>query len=53
MKILPICPLQLSDVSTLPWEIKKSIIIIIIHILQITLSEEKTNSNCCIAALAV
>ena len=48
MKILQICPPHLSDVATLPWEIKQTFFNIIIHILQ-----KKTNSNCCTAAVAV
>jgi len=36
MNILQICPLQLSDVATLPWEIQKKLFFnMIIHILQI------------------
>jgi len=56
MNTLQICPLHLSYVATLPWEIqKRSFFSIIIHILQIifTLPQKKTNSNCCTPALAV
>jgi len=35
MNTLQICPPQLSDVATLPWEIQKSFFNTIIHMLQI------------------
>ena len=40
MKILQICPPHLSDVATLPWEIKK---VIVIHILQIIYVSSEEN----------
>jgi len=55
MNILQICPPHLSYVATLPWEIQKSFLNIIIHVYFIlfTLCQKKTNSNCCTAASAV
>jgi len=55
MNTLQICPRHLSDVAILPWEIQKSHILTLLFIYfeLSTLSQNKTNSNCCTAALAV
>jgi len=55
MNTLQICPPDLSDVATLPSEIKKSFFNVIIHMYSdyLRLPQKKTNSNCCTAALAV
>jgi len=55
MNTLHICPPHLSDVATLPWEIQKSHLstLLFIYFKLFTLSQKKTNSNCCTAALAV
>ena len=55
MNILQICPPRLSDVATLPWEIQKSHFstLLFIYFGLFTLSQKKTHSNCCTAALAV
>ena len=55
MKILQICPPPLSDVATLPWEIQKSHFstLLFIYFRLFTLSQKKTNNNCCTAVLAV
>jgi len=55
MNTLHICPPQLSDVATLPWEIQKSHFstLLFIYFRLFTLPQKKTNSNCCTAALAV
>ena len=55
MNILQICPPYLSDVATLPWEIQKKSFFNNIHFRLFTLglSQKKTNSNCCTAAIAV
>ena len=45
----------MSDVATLPWEIQKSHFstFLFIYFRLFTLTEKKTNSNCCTAVLAV
>jgi len=55
MNTLHICPPHLSYVATLPWEIQKSHFstLLFIYFRSFTLSQKKTNSNCCTAALAV
>jgi len=55
MNILQICPTHLSDVATLSGEIKKSHFstLLFLYIRLFTLSQKKTNSNCCTAASAV
>jgi len=55
MNTLQICPPRLSDVATLPWEIKKVVFnhYYFIYFRLFTLPQKKINSNCCIAALAV
>jgi len=54
MITLPICPNHLSDVATLPWEIKSYFLTLyFIYFRLFTLPEKKTNSNCCTAAVAV
>ena len=54
MITLPICPNHLSDVATLPWEIKSHFLTLyFIYFRLFTLPEKKTNSNCCTAAVAV
>jgi len=55
MNILQICPLHLSDVATLPWEIQKSYFStwLFIFFRLFMLPQEKTNSSCCTAALAI
>ena len=56
MDTLQICPPHLSDVATLPVEIQKKWFfstLIFIYFRLFTLSQKKTNSNCCAAALAV
>jgi len=55
MNILQICPPHLSDVATLPWEIQNSHLstLLFIYFRLFKLSQKKTNSNCCTAALAV
>jgi len=54
IKTLQVCPPHLSDVATLP-EIQKSHFstLLFIYFRLFTLSQKKTNSNCCTAALAV
>jgi len=55
MNLLQSCPPHLSDVATLPWEIQKSHFstLLFIYFRIFTLPQNKTNSNCCTAALAV
>jgi len=56
MNTLHICPPHLSDVvATLPWDIEKRhfCTLLFIHLRLFTLSQKKTSSNCCTAALAV
>ena len=54
MNTLQICPPHLSDVATLPWEIRKSFsTLLFIYFTLFTLVHKKTSSNCCSAALAV
>jgi len=55
MNILQICPPYLSDVTTLPCEIQKTLFStsLFIYFRLFTLSQKKTNNNCCTAALAV
>jgi len=57
MNTLQICPLHLSDVATLPWEIQKKVInfsaLLFIYFALFTISQNETNRNCCTAALAV
>ena len=56
MNNLQICPLHLSDVVILPWEIhKKSHFskLLFLHFTLFTLAQKKTSSNCCSAASAV
>jgi len=55
MNTLQICPPHLSDVDTLPWEIQKSHFstLLLLSLRLFTLSQKKTNSSCCTAALAV
>jgi len=54
MNTLQICPPHLSDVATLPWEIQKSFsTLLFIYVRLFKLLQKKTNSICCIAALAV
>jgi len=43
MNTLHICPPHLSDVTTLPWEIQKSLFNIIIHIFQIIYVSSEEN----------
>jgi len=55
MNTLQICPTRLSDVATLPWEIKKSHFstLLFIYFRLFTLAQKKTSSDCCSADLAV
>jgi len=55
MNTLQICPPYLSDIAILPWEIQKShfLTLLFIYFRLFTLSQKKTNSNCCSAAFAV
>jgi len=55
MNTLQICPPRLSDVATLPWEIKKVVFnhYYFIYFRLFTLPQKKINSNCSTAALAV
>ena len=55
MNTLQICPPDLSDAATLPWEIQKShfATLLFIYCRLFTLSQKKTNTNYCSAALAV
>jgi len=55
MNTLQICPTRLSDVATLPWEIKNSHFstLVFIYFRLFTLAQKKTSSNCCSAALVV
>jgi len=55
MNTLQICPPRLSDVATLPWEIKKVVFnhYYFIYLRLFTLPQKKANSNCSTAALAV
>ena len=52
LNILHTCPHHLSDVATLPWEVHKVIFNSIIHTYfrLFTLTQKKTNCNCCTAA---
>jgi len=55
MKTLQICPPHLSDVATLPWEIRKTHFstLLFIYFRLFTLAQKKTSSNCCTATLGV
>ena len=55
MNTLQICPPYLPNVATLPWEIQKShfLALVFIYLRLFTLSQKKTDSNGCTAALAV
>jgi len=55
MNTLQICPPHLSDVATLPSEIKKSHFstLLFIYFRLFTLAQKKMSSSCCSAALAV
>ena len=53
MNSLLIWPPHLSDVATLPWEIKSFSALLFTYFRLFTLPRKKTNSNCCTAASAV
>jgi len=53
MNSLLIWPPHLSDVATLPWEIKSFSALLFTYFRLFTLPQKKTNSNCCTAASAV
>ena len=55
MNTLQICPPYLPNVATLPWKIQKShfLALVFIYLRLFTLSQKKTDSNGCTAALAV
>jgi len=48
-----IWPPHLSDVATLPWQIKSFSALLFTYFRLFTLPQKKTNSNCCTAASAV